>query len=256
MTTKEDTSLPKRYLITSALPYANGLKHIGHLAGAYVPADIYVRYLRAQKRDVVFVCGSDEHGTAIPIQAMKEGTTPQQIIDKYHEAIRQNFEDLSISFDIYDRTSNNIHHETASEFFTYLNDRGELETKETEQYFDEQAQTFLADRYIKGTCPNCGFAGAFGDQCEKCGTALSPDELINPVSTLSGAPPVKRKTKHWYLPLDRHEGWLRNWILNQHKSEWKAHVLGQCKSWIDAGLQPRAVTRDLDWGVKVPLADA
>lgn len=256
MTTKEDTSLPKRYLITSALPYANGLKHIGHLAGAYVPVDIYVRYLRAQKRDVVFVCGSDEHGTAIPIQAMKEGTTPQQIIDKYHEAIRQNFEDLSISFDIYDRTSNPIHHETASEFFTYLNDRGELETKETEQYFDEQAQTFLADRYIKGTCPNCGFAGAFGDQCEKCGTALSPDELINPVSTLSGAPPVKRTTKHWYLPLDRHEGWLRNWILNQHQSDWKANVLGQCKSWIDAGLQPRAVTRDLDWGVKVPLADA
>ena len=263
MTTENNTAattgartLPKRYLITSALPYANGLKHIGHLAGAYIPADIYVRYLRAQKRDVVFVCGSDEHGTAIPIQAMKEGTTPQQIIDKYHEAIRQNFEDLSISFDIYDRTSNPIHHETTQEFFTYLNDRNELETKETEQYFDEQAQTFLADRYIKGTCPNCGSDRAFGDQCEKCGTALSPDELINPVSTLSGAPPVKRKTKHWYLPLDRHEGWLRNWILNQHQNDWKTNVLGQCKSWIDAGLQPRAVTRDLDWGVKVPLPDA
>jgi len=256
MTTKEDKTLPKRYLITSALPYANGLKHIGHLAGAYIPADIYVRYLRAQKRDVVFVCGSDEHGTAIPIQAMKEGTTPQAIIDKYHVAMQQNFEDLSISFDIYDRTSSPVQHETAQEFFTYLNDRGELETKESEQYFDEQAQTFLADRYIKGTCPNCGFAGAFGDQCEKCGTALSPDELINPVSTLSGAPPVKRKTKHWYLPLDRHEGWLRNWILNEHQADWKTNVLGQCKSWIDAGLQPRAVTRDLDWGVKVPLPDA
>jgi methionyl-tRNA synthetase len=247
---------PKRYLITSALPYANGLKHIGHLAGAYIPADIYVRYLRAQKRDVVFVCGSDEHGTAIPIQAMKEGTTPQAIIDKYHVVMKQNFEDLSISFDIYDRTSNPVHHETASEFFTYLNDRGHLEIRESEQYYDEQAQTFLADRYIKGTCPNCGFDGAYGDQCEKCGTSLSPDELINPVSTLSGQPPVKRATKHWYLPLDKHEGWLRNWILNQHQGDWKANVLGQCKSWIDAGLLPRAVTRDLDWGVKVPLAEA
>jgi methionyl-tRNA synthetase len=247
---------PKRYLITSALPYANGLKHIGHLAGAYIPADIYVRYLRAQKRDVVFVCGSDEHGTAIPIQAMKEGTTPQQIIDKYHDIIRQNFEDLSISFDVYDRTSNPIHHETAKEFFTYLNDRGELEIKESEQYYDEQAQTFLADRYIKGTCPNCGYEGAFGDQCEKCGTALSPDELINPVSTLSGNPPVKKATKHWYLPLNKHEEWLRTWILSEHAEDWKANVLGQCKSWIDSGLQPRAVTRDLDWGVQVPLADA
>ena len=247
---------PKRYLITSALPYANGLKHIGHLVGAYIPADIYVRYLRAQKRDVVFVCGSDEHGTAIPIQAMKEGTTPQQIIDKYHDIIRQNFEDLSISFDIYDRTSNPIHHETAKEFFTYLNDRGELEIKESEQYFDEQAQTFLADRYIKGTCPNCGYEGAFGDQCEKCGTSLSPDELINPVSTLSGHPPVKKATRHWYLPLNKHEEWLRTWILSEHAEDWKTNVLGQCKSWIDAGLQPRAVTRDLDWGVQVPLPDA
>jgi methionyl-tRNA synthetase len=247
---------PKRYLITAALPYANGQKHIGHLAGAYLPADIYVRYLRAQKRDVVFVCGSDEHGTAIPIQAMKEGTTPQAIIDKYHGIIKQNFEDLSISFDIYDRTSNPIHHETTQEFFTYLNDRGELEMGESEQYYDEQAQTFLADRYIRGTCPNCGFERAFGDQCERCGTALSPDELINPVSTLSGAPPVKRQTKHWYLPLNKHEDWLRSWILEQHSSDWKSNVLGQCKSWIDAGLQPRAVTRDLDWGVKVPLPDA
>lgn len=247
---------PKRYLITSALPYANGQKHIGHLAGAYIPADIYVRYLRAQKRDVVFVCGSDEHGTAIPIQAMKEGTTPQAIIDKYHVIMKENFDDLSISFDIYDRTSNPIHHETTQEFFTYLNDRGALEIKETEQYYDEQAQTFLADRYIKGTCPNCGFEGAYGDQCEKCGTSLSPDELINPVSTLSGQAPVKKATKHWYLPLDKHEEWLRNWILNEHKNDWKANVLGQCKSWIDAGLQPRAVTRDLDWGVKVPLPEA
>jgi methionyl-tRNA synthetase len=244
--------LPKRYLITSALPYANGQKHIGHLAGAYIPADIYVRYLRAQKRDVVFVCGSDEHGTAIPIQAMKEGTTPQQIIDKYHVIMKENFDDLSISFDVYDRTSNPIHHETAQEFFTYLNDRGHLEIKESEQYYDEQAQTFLADRYIKGTCPNCGFDGAYGDQCEKCGTSLSPDELINPVSTLSGNPPVKKATKHWYLSLNKHEDWLRNWILNEHGDDWKANVLGQCKSWIDAGLQPRAVTRDLDWGVKVP----
>jgi len=247
---------PKRYLITSALPYANGYKHIGHLAGAYIPADIYVRYLRAQKRDVVFVCGSDEHGTAIPIQATKEGTTPQAIIDKYHEIMKQNFDDLSISFDIYDRTSNPLHHQTAQEFFTYLNDRGDLEVHESEQYYDEEAKTFLADRYIKGTCPNCGFENAYGDQCERCGKSLSPDELINPVSTLSGQPPVKRKTKHWYLPLNKHEDWLRNWILNEHKNDWKANVLGQCKSWIDGGLQPRAVTRDLDWGVKVPLPDA
>lgn len=247
---------PKRYLITSALPYANGHKHIGHLAGAYIPADIYVRYLRAKKCDVVFICGSDEHGTAIPIQATKEGTTPQAIIDKYHDIIKQNFEDLSISFDIYDRTSNPIHHETTQEFFTYLNNRGELEIKETEQYYDEEAQTFLADRYIKGTCPNCGFESAYGDQCERCGKSLSPDELINPVSTLSGKPPVKRRTKHWYLPLNKHEAWLRNWILNEHQNDWKTNVLGQCKSWIDGGLQPRAVTRDLDWGVKVPLPDA
>jgi len=247
---------PKRYLITAALPYANGQKHIGHLAGAYLPADIYVRYLRAQKRDVVFVCGSDEHGTAIPIQAMKEGTTPQAIIDKYHQVMKENFDDLSISFDVYDRTSNPIHHDTAQEFFTYLNERNELEIKESEQYYDEAAQTFLADRYIKGTCPTCGFDGAYGDQCEKCGSSLSPDELINPVSTLSGNPPVKKLTKHWYLPLNRHEAWLRSWILEQHKNDWKTNVLGQCKSWIDGGLQPRAVTRDLDWGVKVPLKEA
>ena len=249
-------TLPKRYLITSALPYANGLKHVGHLAGAYIPADIYVRYLRAQKRDVVYVCGSDEHGTAIPIQAMKEGTTPQAIIDKYHEAMKQDFADLDISFDIYHRTSEQIHHETSQEFFTYLHDRGELETKETEQFYDEEAKTFLADRYIKGICPNCGSDRAYGDQCETCGTTLSPDELINPVSTLSGQPPVKKKTTHWYLPLDKHEDFLRTWILGEHKDDWRGTVVGQCKSWIEAGLLPRAVTRDLDWGIKVPLKEA
>ncbi|HEX4876511.1 MAG TPA: methionine--tRNA ligase [Chitinophagaceae bacterium] len=247
---------PKRYLVTSALPYANGLKHIGHLAGAYIPADIYVRYLRAQKRDVVFVCGSDEHGTAIPIQATKEGTTPRAIIDKYHEAMKQDFEDLCMSFDIYHRTSEAIHHETAQEFFTNLNDRKELETKETEQYFDEEAKTFLADRYIKGTCPNCGSDRAFGDQCETCGRTLSPDELINPVSTLSGKTPVKRKTTHWYLPLGKHEQFLRKWILDEHKDDWRTTVTGQCKGWIDGGLQSRAVTRDLNWGVNVPLKEA
>lgn len=243
---------PKRYLITAALPYANGLKHIGHLAGAYLPADIYVRYLRAQKRDVVFVCGSDEHGTAIPIQATKEGTTAQAIIDKYHPIIEQNFNDLGISFDIYHRTSSPIHHETASEFFTALNKKGDLITKESEQYYDEQAQSFLADRYIKGTCPNCGFQAAYGDQCESCGKSLSPDELINPVSTLSGHTPVKKLTKHWYLPLDRHEDFLRKWIIEEHGNDWRSTVVGQCKSWIDGGLQPRAVTRDLDWGVALP----
>jgi methionyl-tRNA synthetase len=247
---------PKRYLITAALPYANGLKHIGHLAGAYLPADTYVRYLRAQGRDVVFVCGSDEHGTAIPIQAMKEGTTPRAIIDKYHGLIRQNFADLGISFDIYHRTSEPIHHETAQEFFTDLNSRGELEVKETEQYYDEEAKTFLADRYIVGTCPICGNTRAYGDQCENCGSSLSPEMLIDPHSTLSGKPPMKKKTTHWYLPLDKHEAFLREWILKEHKDDWKTNVLGQCKSWIDGGLQPRAVTRDLDWGIKVPLPDA
>lgn len=247
---------PKRYLITSALPYANGLKHIGHLAGAYIPADIYVRYLRAQKRDVVFVCGSDEHGTAIPIQAAKEGTTPQAIIDKYHEAMKQDFADLSISFDIYHRTSSPLHHETAQAFFTKLNDAGELELKETEQYFDEAAKTFLADRYIKGTCPNCGSDRAYGDQCENCGKALSPEELINPISTLSGSKPIKKKTTHWYLPLGKHEEFLKKWILEEHKNDWRANVVGQCKGWIEGGLQSRAVTRDLDWGIKVPVQGA
>ena len=248
-------SLPKRYLVTSALPYANGPKHIGHLAGAYLPADIYVRYLKAQKRDVVFVCGSDEHGTAIPIQATKEGITAQVLIDKYHPQMQQNFKDIEIDFDIYDRTSNLLHHETAQEFFTALNDKGDLEIKESEQFYDETTNTFLADRYIKGTCPNCNYNHAYGDQCEKCGKSLSPDELINPVSTLSGNAPIKKQTQHWYLPLNKHEDFLREWILKEHKSDWKTNVLGQCKSWIDGGLQPRAVTRDLDWGVKLPLKD-
>ena len=245
---------PKRYLITSALPYANGLKHIGHLAGAYLPADIYVRYLKAQKRDVVFVCGSDEHGTAIPIQATKEGTTARAIIDKYHPIMEQNFKDLGIAFDIYHRTSSPLHHKTAQEFFTKLNNNGDLEIKETEQYFDEEANSFLADRYIKGTCPNCGYPNAYGDQCENCGKSLSPDELINPISTLSGNKPVKKATKHWYLPLNRHEDFLREWILKEHAGDWRSTVVGQCKSWIDGGLQPRAVTRDLDWGVSLPAS--
>ena len=243
---------PKRYLITSALPYANGPKHIGHLAGAYLPADIYVRYLRAQQKDVVYVCGSDEHGAAITIQAVKEKTTPQAIVDKYHEMLKNNMADLGISFDIYHRTSAAIHHETAQEFFTYLNNNGDLEKKETEQYFDEEAQSFLADRYIVGTCPVCGNDNAFGDQCEKCGTSLSPDQLINPRSTLSGNLPIKKLTTHWFLPLNKHEAFLRQWILEDHKEDWKVNVFGQCKSWIELGLQPRAVTRDLDWGIKVP----
>lgn len=243
---------PERYLITSALPYANGPKHIGHLAGAYLPADIYVRYLRAKKEDVVYVCGSDEHGAAITIQAMKEKTTPREIVDKYHAMLKSNMADLGISFDIYHRTSEPIHHETAQEFFTALNNKGDLEQKETEQFYDEEAKTFLADRYIMGTCPVCANENAYGDQCEKCGTSLSPDQLINPRSTLSGNAPVKKLTTHWFLPLDKHESFLKEWILNEHKDDWKANVLGQCKSWIDLGLQPRAVTRDLDWGVKLP----
>ncbi len=243
---------PKRYLITSALPYANGPKHIGHLAGAYLPADIYVRYLRAKKEDVVYVCGSDEHGAAITIQAMKEGTTPREIVDKYHSMLKCNMADLGISFDIYHRTSSPLHQETAQEFFTALNDKGDLEKKETEQFYDEEAKTFLADRYIIGTCPVCGNENAYGDQCEKCGTSLSPEQLINPRSTLSGNAPTKRSTTHWFLPLDKHEGFLREWILKEHKDDWKVNVLGQCKSWMDLGLQPRAVTRDLDWGVALP----
>jgi methionyl-tRNA synthetase len=242
-------TIPQRYLITSALPYANGLKHIGHLAGAYLPADIYTRYLKAQQRDVVFVCGSDEHGTAIPMQAIKEGTTSQAIIDKYHPIIEQNFKTLGVEFDIYHRTSDELHHETAQEFFLAIENN--LQVIESQQFFDEATQTFLADRFIKGTCPNCNYNNAFGDQCEKCGKSLSPEELINPTSTLSGNAPIKKETKHWYLPLNNFEDFLREWITKEHKDDWRANVVGQCKSWIDGGLQPRAVTRDLDWGVKV-----
>ncbi|WP_345953849.1 methionine--tRNA ligase [Mucilaginibacter sp. PAMB04168] len=246
----------KRYTITAALPYANGPKHIGHLAGAYIPADLYVRYLRLQRRDVVFVCGSDEHGTAIANQAMKEGTTPRAIIDKYHELIKYCFEKLNISFDIYHRTSAPLHHETAQDFFRVLNAKGDFVERESDQYYDEEAKAFLADRYIIGTCPVCSNDNAYGDQCEKCGSSLSPDELINPRSTLSGNKPVLKPTKHWYLPLDKYEGWLREWILEGHANDWKTNVYGQCKSWIDGGLHPRAVTRDLDWGIKVPVEGA
>jgi methionyl-tRNA synthetase len=246
----------KRYTITSALPYANGPLHIGHLAGVYVPADIFVRYLRLKGEDVVFIGGSDEHGVPITIKARQRGVTPQQIVDKYHGMIKKSFEEFGISFDIYSRTSNKIHHETASEFFTTLYEKGEFIEKTSLQYYDEATQHFLADRYITGTCPHCHFDKAYGDQCENCGTSLSPDDLINPVSVLSGNIPVKKETKHWYLPLDKYESWLREWILEGHKDDWKTNVYGQCKSWIDQGLQPRAVTRDLDWGVKVPLEEA
>ncbi len=245
----------KRYLVTAALPYANGPLHIGHLAGCYLPADIYVRYLRAQQRDVKFVGGSDEHGVPITIRAMKENTTPQAIVDKYHAIIKQSFEQLAISFDIYSRTSNEVHHKTASDFFKKLYDDGLFEEKESEQYFDEKANVFLADRYIVGTCPVCGNPNAYGDQCERCGSSLSPEMLINPRSALSDATPIKKKTKHWYFPLQNYEPWLKQWILEEHK-DWKNNVYGQCKSWLDNGLQPRAMTRDSNWGIKVPLPDA
>ena len=245
-----------RYTVTSALPYANGPKHIGHLAGAYIPADVYARYLRLSGKDVIYVCGSDEHGTAIPNQALKEGTTPQAIIDKYHALIKDCLYRFGISFDIYHRTSEPIHHQTSQEFFLNLYNQGLFMEETSEQYFDDAAKTFLADRYIVGTCPRCGHTNAYGDQCEKCGSTLSPRELINPRSTLSGNAPILKATKHWYLPLQDHEKWLRNWILDDHKKDWKTNVYGQCKSWIDAGLQPRAMTRDLDWGIKVPLPDA
>jgi len=245
----------KRILVTAALPYANGPVHIGHLAGCYLPADIYVRYQRAQKRDIKFVCGSDEHGVPITIRAMKEGITPQQVVDKYHALIKESFEQMHISFDIFSRTSNRIHHETASAFFTKLFDAGLFEEKETEQFYDEKAKTFLADRYIVGTCPVCANPNAYGDQCERCGSSLSPEMLIDPRSTLSDATPVKRKTKHWYFPLQNYEPWLKEWIIDGHR-EWKNNVYGQCKSWLDNGLQPRAMTRDSNWGIKVPLPDA
>ena len=246
----------KRYTITSALPYANGPLHIGHLAGAYIPADIYVRFLRLNAMDVVYVCGSDEHGAAITIKAKKEGTTPQAIIDKYHTQIKDSFEQFGISFDIYHRTSERIHHELSQEFFLNLHEKGEFIEQVTEQYYDEEYHQFLADRYITGTCPNCQNEGAYGDQCEKCGTSLNPTDLINPVSTLSGKPPVLRETKHWYLPLDKYQPWLEKWLLEGKKAVLKPNVYGQCRSWLKSGLQPRSMTRDLDWGVDVPLDDA
>lgn len=246
----------KRYTVTAALPYANGPKHIGHLAGAYIPSDVYSRYLRLNQKDVIFVCGSDEHGTAIPNQALKEHTTSQAIIDKYHVLIRDCLYKLGISFDVYHRTSDPLHHQTSQEFFLNLFNKGLLTEETSEQYYDDEAKAFLADRYIIGTCPKCGHAEAYGDQCEKCGSSLSPRELINPKSTLTGNIPVLKPTKHWYLPLDQYETWLRKWILECHKKDWKVNVYGQCKSWIDAGLQSRAMTRDLDWGIKVPLPDA
>ena len=245
-----------RYTLTAALPYANGPVHIGHLAGVYVPADIYARYLRSNKKEVLFVCGSDEHGVPITIRAKKEGVAPQQIVDKYHGIIKQSFLDFGITFDIYSRTSSKTHAETASEFFTTLYDKGEFIEQTTEQYYDPEAKQFLADRYIVGTCPVCNKDGAYGDQCESCGSTLSAMELKNPKSALSGEVPVLKETKHWYLPLDTYEPWLKEWIVEGHKNDWKVNVYGQCKSWLDQGLQPRAVTRDLDWGVPVPLQGA
>ena len=244
---------PKRYTITAALPYTNGPIHIGHLAGVYVPADIYARYLRLQKKDVAFICGSDEHGVAIAIKAKKEGKTPQQIIDYYDQIIRNAFETFGISFDNYSRTSREVHHQTASEIFKQLDAQGQFLVKETEQLFDPEAQAFLADRFVTGTCPVCQHTEAYGDQCESCGSSLSATELIQPKSTLSGSVPEYKKTKHWFLPLDQHENFIKEWILEGHKKDWKPNVYGQVKSWIDNGLQARAVTRDLDWGIPVPV---
>jgi methionyl-tRNA synthetase len=245
----------KRYLITSALPYANGPIHLGHLAGVYIPSDIYVRYLRRKGKDVISICGSDEHGVPITLKARKEGITPQEVVDHFHAINKKAFEDFGIAFDIYSRTSNRVHYETASEIFRTLYEKGVFVERISEQYYDEEAAAFLADRYITGTCPHCGNPGAYGDQCEQCGTSLSPTELVNPVSTISGSQPVLKETKHWYLPLDKYEPWLRQWILEEHR-EWKPNVYGQCKSWLDQGLQPRAVSRDLDWGVPVPVEGA
>ena len=245
----------KRTLITAALPYANGPVHIGHLAGVYVPSDIYARYLRLKGKEILFIGGSDEHGIPITIKARNEGVTPQDIVDRYHYLIKKSFEEFGISFDIYSRTTSDIHRETASEIFLKIYENGGFQEIESEQYYDEEARQFLADRYITGTCPHCGNERAYGDQCEQCGTSLSPTDLINPKSALSGSVPVMRKTKHWYLPLNEHEAWLRQWILEDHK-EWKSNVYGQCKSWLDLGLQPRAVSRDLDWGIPVPLEGA
>jgi methionyl-tRNA synthetase len=245
----------KRTLVTSALPYANGPVHIGHLAGVYVPADIYARYLRLKGESVLFVGGSDEHGVPITIRAKKEGITPQDVVDRYHSLIKKSFEEFGISFDVYSRTTSAMHYQTAADFFKKLYEKGEFVEKTSEQYYDEEAHQFLADRYITGECPHCHAEGAYGDQCEKCGTSLSPLDLINPKSAISGSKPVLKETKHWYLPLDKHEEWLRKWILENHK-EWRSNVYGQCKSWLDLGLQPRAVSRDLDWGIPVPVEGA
>ena len=247
----------KKHLVTAALPYANGPIHIGHIAGCYLPADIYVRYLRLRGEDVKFICGSDEHGVAITIKAKKEGITPQQVVDKYHHLMKSSFDEFGISFDVYSRTSSDLHKETAGEFFKNLYDKGVFSEKETEQYYDEEAKQFLADRYITGTCPNCKNENAYGDQCESCGTSLNPTDLINPKSALSGAKPVLKKTKNWFLPLDELSPKIRQYI-EQHKDDWKPNVYGQCKSWLDAGdgLQPRSMTRDLDWGVPVPVEGA
>lgn len=248
----------KRYTITSALPYANGPLHIGHLAGCYIPSDIYVRYLRSLGKDVAYICGSDEHGVAITIKAKKEGVTPQEIVDRYHEIMKGSFQEFGISFDHYSRTSAPIHHETAQGFFTDLYEKGEFIEETTEQYYDEEANQFLADRYIEGTCPKCANPNAYGDQCEKCGSSLSPTELINPKSKLSGRTPVLKETKHWFLDLAKYQNFLKKWILEDHADDWKNNVLGQCRSWLEAGdgLQARSMTRDLDWGIKVPLQDA
>jgi methionyl-tRNA synthetase len=248
--------MKQTYTITAALLYANGPAHIGHLAGCYIPADIYARYLRAKGHDVLFVSGSDEHGVPITIRAEKEGLTPQQVVDKYHAIIQKSFEEFGISFDIYSRTSKKIHHQTSSDFFTTLNDRKKLKVQTSQQYFDPVRNKFLQDRYIIGECPKCGNPNAYGDQCEKCGATLSPAELINPRSALSNATPILKDTKHWYLPLQESENWLKEWILEGHKNDWKTNVYGQCKSWLEQGLQPRAVTRDLEWGVPVPLPEA
>ncbi|MBA2423412.1 MAG: methionine--tRNA ligase, partial [Chitinophagales bacterium] len=245
---------PKRYTVTAALPYANGGIHLGHLAGAYLPADIYVRYRRLRGDEVLFICGSDEHGVPITLGARNEGISPQQFVDKYHHLMKKSFERFGISFDIYSRTSNEIHHKTAQEIFLDLYNKNGFVEETSLQYYDEQEKMFLADRYIQGTCPNCSYEKAYGDQCERCGTSLSPKDLINPFSALSGRPPILKETRHWYLPLQNHEDWLRQWILEDHKNDWKANVYGQCKSWLDTGLHPRAMTRDLEWGVKVPLA--
>ncbi|MCK0160926.1 methionine--tRNA ligase [Allomuricauda sp. F6463D] len=248
----QETS-PARYTITAALPYTNGPIHIGHLAGVYVPADIYSRYLRLKGNDVAFVCGSDEHGVAISMKAKKEGVSPTEIIDKYHAIIKKSFSDFGIAFDNYSRTSAQVHHDTASEFFKKMYEQGDFIEEETEQLYDDEAKQFLADRFVIGTCPKCGHEEAYGDQCENCGSSLNATDLINPKSTITGGVPVLKKTKHWFLPLDRYEGFLKEWILEGHKADWKPNVYGQCKSWIDEGLKPRAVTRDLDWGIPVPV---